>query len=149
MKVIMLKNIDKVGKQGEVVSVKRGFARNYLTPRGMAIYATPSNLKNLTVIQGKLQEEEQKVLAEMKKLAENIAAISLVFARKLDEHGSMFGSVSENDIIHAVQQQGITLHKSNLVMDKHFKEIGEFQVPVHLHKDITSTLNIKIEQEQE
>lgn len=149
MKVIMLKNIDKVGKQGEVVSVKRGFARNYLTPRGLAIYATPTNMKNLSVIQSKMQEEEQKLLAEMKKLAEIIAAANLVFVRKLDEHGSMFGSVSENDIVHALQQQGITLHKSNLVMDKHFKEIGEFSVPVHLHKEVNSTLNIKIEQEQE
>nr|HPM04758.1 50S ribosomal protein L9 [Candidatus Cloacimonas sp.] len=88
MKVIMLQNIEKVGKQGEVVNVKRGFARNYLTPRGYAIYATPANLKNLDVIKNKLAVEEEKMLAELKNLAEKIAATKLVFVRKVDEHGS-------------------------------------------------------------
>lgn len=149
MKVIMLQNIEKVGNQGDVVNVKRGFARNYLTPRGLAIYATPTNMKKLGTIKGKMEEQEQKMLAELKNLAEKIAAIKLVFARKVDEHGSMFGSVSENDIVHAMHEKGITLHKSTLVMDKHFKELGEIAIPVRLHKEVTCTLNIAIEQEQE
>lgn len=149
MKIIMLKNIEKVGKQGEVVNVKRGFARNYLTPRGLAIYATPANMKKLGAIQNKMADEEQKMLAELKILAEKIAAIKLVFMRKVDENGSMFGSVSENDIVHAIAEKGITLHKSALQMDKHYKELGEIAVPVRLHKEIQTTLNIVIEQEQE
>ncbi len=149
MKVIMLKTIEKVGKQGEIVAVKRGFARNYLTPRGYAIYATPSNMKNLAVIQDKLKVEEEKMLAELKKLAEIINATNVTFERKLDEHGSMFGSVSENDIVHALQLQDITIHKSNLVMDKHFKEIGEFRVPVRLHKDLSCDVKVIITAEQE
>jgi len=149
MKIIMLKNIEKVGKQGYVVNVKRGFARNYLTPRGLAIYATPANMKKLGDIQNKMANEEQKMLAELKNLAEKIAASKLVFVRKVDEHGSMFGSVSENDIVHAIGEQGIVLHKSALVMDKHYKELGEIAVPVRLHKEVQTTLNIVIEQEQE
>ncbi|MDY0151410.1 MAG: 50S ribosomal protein L9 [Candidatus Cloacimonas sp.] len=149
MKVIMLQNIEKVGNQGDVVNVKRGFARNYLTPRGLAIYATPANMKKLGMIQGKMQEQEQKLLAELKNLAEKIAAIKLVFARKVDENGSMFGSVSENDIVHALHEKGITLHKSTLVMDKHFKELGEIAILVRLHKEVSCSLNIVIEQEQE
>ena len=149
MKIIMLTNIEKVGKQGEVVNVKRGFARNYLTPRGLAIYATPANMKKLGDIQNKMANEEQKMLAELKNLAEKIAATKLVFVRKVDEHGSMFGSVSENDIVHAIGEQGIVLHKSALVMDKHYKELGEITVPVRLHKEVQTTLNIVIEQEQE
>jgi large subunit ribosomal protein L9 len=149
MKVIMLQTIEKIGKQGEVINVKRGFARNYLTPRGLAIYATPANLKKLTVIQSKLADQEQKILAELKNLAEKIAATRLVFVRKFDEHGSMFGSVSELDIVHGLAEQGITLHKSALAMDKHFKELGEVSVPVRLHKEISTNLNIVIEQEQE
>lgn len=149
MKVIMLQTIEKVGTQGDVVSVKRGFARNYLTPRGLAIYATPANMKKLGTIKGKMEEQEQKMLAELKNLAEKIAATKLAFVRKVDEHGSMFGSVSENDIVHALHEKGITLHKSNLIMDKHFKELGELTVPVRLHKDISCTLSLVIEQEQE
>ncbi len=149
MKVIMLKNIEKVGNQGEVVNVARGFARNYLTPRGLAIYATPQNLKKLEVIKGKLAEDEQKLLAELKNLAEKISAAKLVFVRKVDEHGSMFGSVSENDIVHALHEQGITLHKSALGMDKHFKELGEHSVAVRLHKEVSCTLSLVIDKEQE
>jgi len=70
MKVIMLKTIEKVGNQGEVINVKRGFARNYLVPRGFAIYATPANMKNLAIIKNKLAAEEEKLLAELKNLAE-------------------------------------------------------------------------------
>ncbi len=149
MKVIMLKNIEKVGNQGDVVNVARGFARNYLTPRGYAIYATPINMKKLGAIKGKLAEDEQKLLAELKNLAEKIAATKLVFVRKVDEHGSMFGSVSENDIVHALNEKGITLHKSALGMDKHFKELGELSVSVRLHKEVSCTLSFVIEKEQE
>lgn len=149
MKVIMLQNIEKVGKQGDVVNVKRGFARNYLTPRGYAIYATPANLKNLDIIKNKLAVEEEKMLAELKILAEKIASTRLVFVRKVDEHGTMFGSVSELDIVNALHEQGVTLHKSALGMDKHYKELGDISVPVRLHKEISTNLNIVIEQEQE
>lgn len=149
MKVIMLQNIEKIGKQGDVINVKRGFARNYLTPRGYAIYATPANLKKLDVIKGKLADEEQKMLAELKNLAEKIAATKLVFMRKVDEHGSMFGSVSELDIVHGLAEQGITLHKSALTMDKHIKELGEIAVPVRLHREINTSIVIVVEQEQE
>ncbi|MDD2228797.1 MAG: 50S ribosomal protein L9 [Candidatus Cloacimonetes bacterium] len=149
MKVIMLKNIEKVGNQGDVVSVKRGFARNYLTPRGYAIYATPTNMKKLSEIQGKFVEDEQKLLAELKNLAEKITAAKLVFVRKVDENGSMFGSVSENDIVHALSEKGITLHKNTLGMDKHFKELGELSVSVRLHKEVSCTLSFVIEKEQE
>lgn len=149
MKVIMLKNIEKVGNQGDVVNVKRGFARNYLTPRGFAIYATPDNMKKLSQIQSKLAEEEQKMLGELKNLAEKIAATKMVFVRKVDEHGSMFGSVSENDIVHGLQELGISIHKSTIAMDKHFKELGEASVTVRLHKEVSCTLSFEIKQEQE
>ena len=93
--------------------------------------------------------DEQKLLFELKNLAEKIAAVKLVFVRKVDEHGSMFGSVSENDIVHALQEQGITLHKNSLGMDKHFKELGNISVPVRLHREVSCSLNLVIEQEKE
>ena len=86
MKVIMLKTIEKVGNQGDVVNVKRGYARNYLVPRGFALYATPANLKNLNAIKNKLADEEQKLTEELKNLAEKIDSTKLVFMRKVDEH---------------------------------------------------------------
>ena len=110
MKVILLNHIDKVGRKGEIVTVKRGYARNYLIPRELALYATPQNMKQLGSIQAKAEEEEQKLLAELKKLDGKIRSISLAFVRKVDENDHMFGSVSETEIENGLQAQGVNIH---------------------------------------
>jgi large subunit ribosomal protein L9 len=147
MKVILLENIEKVGSKGELINVKRGFARNYLIPRNYAIYATPQNMKKLSAIQANLAAEEEKRVAELKNLAEKLNSLSLVFARKVDENEHMFGSVSENDIINELKAQGFDLNKAQIQMEKHIKELGEVSVPVKLHKDITASLKITVNKE--
>jgi len=147
MKVILLENIEKVGSKGELINVKRGFARNYLIPRNYAIYATPQNMKKLSAIQANLAAEEEKRVAELKNLAEKLNSLSLVFARKVDENEHMFGSVSENDIINELKAQGFDLNKAQILMEKHIKELGEISVPVKLHKDITASLKITVNKE--
>jgi large subunit ribosomal protein L9 len=147
MKVILLSNIEKVGKQGEIVSVRRGFARNYLVPRDLAIYATPQNMKKLGAIQSQAAEEEQKRLAELNQLAARISALNLVFVRKVDDNEHMFGSVSETDIVHQLAERGIDIHKTAVLLDKHIKELGEIVVPVRLHKDIVADLKLTVEKE--
>ena len=148
MKVILTEHIENLGNKGDVVNVKRGYARNYLIPREYALYGTPANMKRLGAIQDELKAAEEKKLAELKNLAEKIDTTNLVFKRKVDEQGSMFGSVSELDIINGLQELGIQINKSALSMEKHYKELGEFNLPVRLHKDIICSLNIKIEPEQ-
>lgn len=149
MKVILIEKIENLGNKGEVVSVKRGYARNYLIPRDYAIYATPSNMKRLGSIQEELKVAEEKRLLELKKLAENIASIKLAFVRKVDEHGSMFGSVSENDLVHALKEKGVDVHRSTLQMEHHIKELGEHTVAIRLHKDIVANLSFVVEKEAE
>lgn len=147
MKVILLNHIEKLGKKGEVVSVKRGYARNYLIPRDLAMYATPQNMKHLSAIQNQAAEEEEKLVAELKKLDARIRTLSLVFVRKVDEHDSMFGSVSETDIVHQLAAQDVNVHKSAVLMDKHIKSLGETVVQIRLHKDIVSELKVLVEKE--
>jgi len=149
MKVIMLENIEKMGNKGEVVNVKRGYARNYLIPRAYAIYATPANMKKLGTIQEELKAAEEKKIGELKNLAEKIASIKLSFVRKVDEHGSMFGSVSENDIVTALQEQGVEIHRSNVRMEHHIKELGEHSLPIRLHKEVSADLNFVVLSEAE
>ncbi|MDD2332175.1 MAG: 50S ribosomal protein L9 [Candidatus Cloacimonetes bacterium] len=149
MKVILLQNIEKVGASGEVINVKKGYARNFLIPRKLAIYATPQNMKKLSTIKTVLAEEEQKKLIELKNLAEKIGSLNLSFVRKTDEQDHMFGSVSESDIIHALHEQGIEIPKSAVVMEKHFKELGEHKVQIRLHKEVSTELNLNIAKEQE
>ena len=147
MKVILLNHIDKIGRKGEVVTVKSGFARNYLLPRNLAIYATPQNMKRLSAIQNQAAEEEEKLIAELKKLDEKIRNISMVFISKVDEHDSMFGSVSETDIVNELAAKDIAVHKSMVLLDKHIKSLGESIVQIRLHKDVLSELKVLVERE--
>lgn len=147
MKVILLNHIDKIGRKGEVVTVKNGFARNYLLPRNLAIYATPQNMKRLGTIQNQAAEEEEKLIAELKKLDEKIRNLSVVYIRKVDEHDSMFGSVSETDIVNELAAKDIPVHKSMVLLDKHIKSLGESIVQIRLHKDVLSELKVMVERE--
>jgi len=147
MKVILLSNIEKVGHKGDVVNVKRGFARNYLVPRNFAIYATPSNMARLGSIQTKAAEEEAQRVAEFQRIAGQLSSKLLTFVRKVDEHDHMFGSVSESDISATLAEQGMNIHKSLIHMEKHIKELGASSVTIRLHKDVQATLNIVVEKE--
>jgi len=149
MKVILLENIEKIGQKGDLINVKKGFARNYLIPRKYAIYATPQNLKKLSSIKEKMAAEEEQRLIALKSLAEKIAVTKLVFVRKTDENEHLFGSVSENDVVHSLKEMDIEIHKSMVLMDKHIRVLGEHPVQIKLHKDISANLIISIEKEQE
>jgi len=149
MKVILTENIEKVGSKGEVVNVKNGFARNYLFPRNYALPATPKNLKNLEGLKQKFAAEEQKKLEELKQLGEQIASLHLTFVRKTDEHDNLFGSVSESDLIQELKQRNIDIPKTAINMEKHIKILGDFEVPVHLHKEVNVILHGTVEKEAE
>lgn len=149
MKVILIEHIENLGAKGEVVNVKRGYARNYLIPRAYAIYATPQNMKRLSAIQEELKASEEKKLAELKVLAEKVASVKLTFIRKVDDQGTMFGSVSANDIVHALAEQELQVQRSMVQMEHHLKELGEHSVQIRLHKDIVTDLAFAIVAETE
>jgi len=149
MKVILLENIEKLGNQGEVVNVKRGYARNYLVPRDFALYATPYNMKRLGSIQEELKAIEEKNILELKNLAEKIASVKLTFNRKVDEQGNMFGSVSENDIVHALKAEGVDIHRSTVQMEHHIKELGDHSISIRLHKEVVTNLAFVVQAETE
>lgn len=147
MKVILTETIEKVGSKGDVINVKRGYARNYLVPRNYAIYATPQNMKSLEILKKQFADEESKRLEHLRKVAQQIAGIKLDFIRKTDEHDNMYGSVSENDILHSLTEKGIEIPKTALVMDKHIKQLGDFEIPIRLHKEIQVVLHGTVNKE--
>ncbi|MFO7660554.1 MAG: 50S ribosomal protein L9 [Candidatus Cloacimonadaceae bacterium] len=148
MKVILIENIEKVGAKGDVVNVKRGFARNYLVPRDLAIYATPQNLKRLEGMKKQFADEESKRIEQFKQVAASMAGLKLEFVRKVDEHDSMYGSVSETDILHELKEKNIDIPKAAILMEKHIKQLGDFEIPVRLHKEVNLNLLIKVSKEQ-
>ncbi|MDD3632899.1 MAG: 50S ribosomal protein L9 [Candidatus Syntrophosphaera sp.] len=147
MKVILLSSIEKLGNKGDVVNVKRGYARNYLIPRKLAIYATPKNLKNWNSIQIKAAQEEEEVIDKMKRLDEQLRNMTLYFERKTDEQDNLYGSVSEMDICQELAKQGINIKRAMVQMEKHIKSLGENLVKIHLYKDIISELKVVVNKE--
>lgn len=147
MKVILIQHIENLGAKGDLVNVKRGYARNYLIPKNMAIYATPYNMKQLDAIRNKASEEEAIRLNELKEIARKMSGITLSFVRKTDENDKLYGSVSETDILNALSEQGIHIHKSTINLEKHIKELGAFTVAIKLHNDIETSLNLEVQKE--
>lgn len=147
MKVILTETIEKVGSKGDVINVKRGYARNYLVPRNYALYATPQNMKSLETLKKQFADEESKRLEQLRKVAQQISGVKLDFIRKTDEHDNMYGSVSENDILHSLLEKGIEIPKTALMMEKHIKQLGDFEIPIRLHKEIQVILHGTVNKE--
>jgi large subunit ribosomal protein L9 len=147
MKIILLKDIYKVGQAGDVVKVANGYARNYLLPKKFAIMATKLNLKKIEKIKEEAEKERIKYITEQKILAEKLQSVNLSFKRKTDENNHLYGSVSEVDISKALKELGFDIKKSQIKMEKHIKELGDFEVEIVFTQDIKSVIKINVEKE--
>ncbi len=147
MKVILVKDIAKMGLAGSVIKVADGHARNYLLPKKLVISATKSNLSKIENIKKKAELEKLEIENHLKALALKINDTMLTFTRKADENDHLFGSVSENDIVNSLAEKGIEIHKSAVNIQKHLKEIGSFDVQIVFSSEITANLKINIEKE--
>ena len=148
MKVILIKDIKKVGEAGSVIKVADGYARNFLIPNELAILASKANLKKIEEIKKQAEIEKLEIENKYKALVLKLADVELKFNRKSDENGHLFGSVSEIDIVKALEEKDIEIHKSHVAMEKHLKETGDFEVPVVFTSEIEATLKVKIESEE-
>ena len=142
MKVILLKTIDRLGKAGDIVTVKEGYARNYLVPNKKAKEATSGNMKILDALKKKQTQEEAKVLGEARKLADKISNLSLTIASQAGEEEKLFGSVSSDDIASALAEQGINIDKKEIILDEPIKKLGVYQVAVKVHPEVRATLKV-------
>ncbi len=148
MKVILAKDIKKLGEAGSIVKVANGYARNYLFPQNMAISATSKNINKIEDIKKKAEEEKLAMHSEYLALANKITKVKqLTFCRKADENDHLFGSVSENDIIKALAEKEIIVHRTNVIMDKHLKELGTFDVEIEFTSEIKANLKVNVEKE--
>ncbi len=139
-----MNDIKKLGQAGDIVKVANGFARNYLLPQGQAIMASASNKKKIEGIKTAAAAEREKELAAMKEIAAKINNMEIIFERKTDEKGHLFGSVSENDIVAKLAEADVTVHKSAIALEKHIKEVGNTDVTVNFAADVTATLKITV-----
>ena len=140
MEVILRQDIDKVGLRGEVVNVARGYARNFLFPRGLADEATPARVGELRKVQERRAQNEAKTFEEAQSLSEKLGQIELRFDVKAGESGSLFGSVTPTDIADELwTKHKVRVDRRKIGVDT-IKRIGRYQVPVELFQDVTVEL---------
>lgn len=148
-KILLKEDIDNLGGRGEIVNVKSGYARNYLLPRGFALLATKGNIKQIE------QEREQllKKAAEEKSTAEaqleQMQSLTFNFERMAGESGTLFGSVTSIDIANAFEEKGYEIDRRKIILKSPIKELGEYTIPVKLHREVTLDLPITVSLEGE
>jgi len=145
MQVILLEKIHNVGELGEVVKVKQGFARNYLIPHGKAKRATPENLKLLEEKRAELEKAAAEKLASAQEQAAKIEGLAIQITQKAGVDGRLFGSVTNVDIVEALQALGHTVEKAMIRMpDGPLKHVGDFPLTIALHTDATAHITVSV-----
>jgi large subunit ribosomal protein L9 len=148
MQIILQEDVEKLGDRGQVVEVKAGYARNFLLPRKLAIEATAGNMKRLEKMRTAFAKKEAVERGDADKLAELLNSVSVEIARKAGENEQLFGSVTSADVAEALAAQGYTIDKRKVVLDNAIKQIGEYQVPIKLHRDVAGTIKLTVKKEE-
>jgi large subunit ribosomal protein L9 len=144
MKVVLLERVENLGAIGDVVSVKDGFARNFLLPRDKARRATSANLKAFEVERAAIEARNEKNKADAQKVADKIDGQTYVMIRQAGETGQLYGSVAGRDVAEAIQAEGGKVERSQVVLNTAIKTLGVHEVPVRLHAEVTAKVKINI-----
>lgn len=144
MQVILLERVNKLGQMGEVVTVKDGFARNYLLPQKKALRATASNKAAFEVDRAKLEAENLERKAEAETIAAKMVDVKVVMVRAAGESGQLYGSVSSRDISDAVSDAGVTISRSQVALDRSIKTLGLHDVVITLHPEVSEIVVVNI-----
>ena len=144
MKVILTQDMESLGLGGEIVNVAKGYARNYLVPRGMALEATEQNIKLTEQQRKNIEIKKIKAKEDALKIKEKLSAVSVTIAQKVGEEEKLYGSVTTMDIADQLEKQGITLERRRIILDKPIKSLGEFSVAVKLHPEVTAPIKVVV-----
>lgn len=148
MKVILKEDIPKLGRMGETVQVAPGYGRNYLIPQGKALLASSKNLKSLGHEQMLIQRRADLVRKDAEGFAGKIEGLTLTLVRKVIEENKLYGSVSVSDISQALEEAGVEIERKLIKLDEPIKSLGEFQIPVKVHADVTANLTVQVTKEE-
>ena len=144
MEVILKEDIVNVGKIGEVVRVRDGYARNYLLPRGLVLVANKKNLKTFEHHKKIVGDQKEKVMRNAKAVGDQLAVVSLVIPMKVGEEGKLFGSVTNMQIEKALKAKGLTVDRRKIHLDAPIKSAGDYEVPIRLSADVTVPLKLSV-----
>ncbi|HEC97588.1 MAG TPA: 50S ribosomal protein L9 [Nitrospirae bacterium] len=148
MKIILRENVETLGNMGDIVMVKKGFARNYLLPRNLAVEANPRNINEFEHHKRIIQEKVSKVRNAAQILAEKIVSKPVIIKAKAGEEDRLFGSVTNIDIQKALKKSGFDIEKRKIILDEPIKRLGEYTVKVKFHHEITVNLTVQVSREE-
>ena len=147
MEVILKEDVMKLGSRGEVVKVAEGYGRNYLIPQKLAIEATAANRAVIEQMKASAVRRAASEKGDAQALGQQVEAVTLSFTRKSGERDQLFGSVTSADIASELEHKGVQIDRRKIQLDEPLKHVGEFNVPVKLHKDVTVQLKVVINKE--
>lgn len=148
-KILLRQDVDDLGVRGEIVRVRAGYARNYLLPRKLAVEATSNNVKGIERERASLLKKEATERATAEGQGAQIGALVLEFQRKAGEQGALYGSVTSMDIAEILKDRGYEIDRHRIHLREPIKRLGEFAVPLRLHREVTIDLQVKVVSEGE
>ena len=148
MEVILREDIEKLGTRGQVVKVAPGYARNFLLPKRLAVAATEANKKIVEQERQAHLRKEAKLKGEAEDLAKLMSGVSVTITQKAGENDQLFGSVTAKDIADALAAKNYTIDRRKIQLEEPIKQLGEFKIPVRLHKDVTAEVTVVVAKEE-
>jgi large subunit ribosomal protein L9 len=147
MDVLLCEDVDNLGQRGQVVRVRAGYGRNYLLPQKMAVKASAGNKKMLDDQRRLLAKREQRERVSAQTEADKLQGLELRFERRVGEHGILFGSVTALDIAEALTERGLAVERRRIGLREHIKEVGEYDVVIKLHRDVSPSIKVIVRKE--
>jgi len=148
MELLLKQNIEHLGRIGDVVKVKPGYARNYLLPRGLAVTVTKSNLAAIEQARAAALAEEQQRIAAMKELAQKVGEASVTIEGRASAEGHLFGSVTAGNIAAALREKGVPVEDKQVRLEQPLKQVGVYDVVVHLHATVEVNCKVWVVQQK-
>ena len=149
MRIILKQDIHDLGLEGDIVDVARGYARNYLIPKGIALEANAQNIKLTEMQRKKIEVMRLEAREEAEKVKENMSDIVITISQKVGEENKLYGSVTSMDIAAHLEKQGITIDRRKIVLDKPIKTVGEHEVAVKLYPEVTAYIKVVVIPEEQ
>lgn len=148
MEVILREDVEKLGNRGQVVRVASGYARNFLLPKKLAVAANDSNKKIVEQERQAHLRKQTKFKGEAEDLGKLLEGVTVIISQKSGENGQLFGSVTSKDVADGLAAKNFTIDRRKIQLDDPIKQLGEFKVPVRLHKDVTAEVTVQVVKEE-
>ncbi len=149
MEIILMQDLVSLGLEGDIIDVAKGYARNYLIPKGFAIEANDANMKALEMRKGKIMAKRGKDKEAAERVREKISQITVTVRRKAGEGGKLYGSVTSRDIAQGLEKEGVIVDRKKIIIDETIRSLGESEVDIKLYPEVIATTKVVVEKEEE